>query len=72
MSLKGLQTRPVISGNFAKQYSAKLYKLNNNNKKFPEAEKVQKLGFVIGLPTKKIDKKKLNFITRTLLSIDFL
>ena len=69
---RGLQTRPVISGNFAKQPSAKLYKLNNNNKKFPEAEKVQKLGFVIGLPTKKIDKKKLNFITRTLLSIDFL
>ena len=68
---RGLQTRPVISGNFAKQPSAKLYKLNNN-KKFPEAEKVQKLGFVIGLPTKKIDKKKLNFITRTLLSIDFL
>ena len=69
---RGLQTRPVISGNFAKQPSAKLYKLNNNNKRFPEAEKVQKLGFVIGLPTKKIDKKKLNFITRTLLSIDFL
>ena len=69
---RGLQTRPIISGNFAKQPSAKLYKLNNNNKKFPEAEKVQKLGFVIGLPTKKIDKKKLNFITRTLLSIDFL
>ena len=69
---RGLQTRPVISGNFAKQPSAKLYKLNNNNKKFPEAEKVQKLGFVIGLPVKKIDKKKLNFITRTLMSIDFL
>ena len=56
---RGLQTRPVISGNFAKQPSAKLYKLNNNNKKFPEAEKVQKLGFVIGLPTKKSTKKSL-------------
>ena len=35
----GLQTRPVISGNFANQPSAKLYKLNNNNKRFLEAEK---------------------------------
>jgi CDP-6-deoxy-D-xylo-4-hexulose-3-dehydrase len=69
---KGLQTRPIISGNFTNQPSSKLYKLNYNNKKFPEAEKVQKLGFVIGLPAKKIDKKSLNFITRTLLSIDFL
>ena len=69
---KGLQTRPIISGNFTNQPSAKLYKLNYNNKKFPEAEKVQKLGFVIGLPAKKIDKKHLNFIARTLLSIDSL
>ena len=68
----GLQTRPVISGNFANQPSAKLYKLNNNNKRFLEAEKVQKLGFVIGLPAKKIDRKSINFITRTLLSIDSL
>ena len=69
---KGLQTRPIISGNFTNQPSAKLYKLNYNNEKFPEAEKVQKLGFVIGLPAKKIDKKSLNFITKTLLSINFL
>ena len=68
----GLQTRPIISGNFINQPSSKLYKLNYNNKKFPEAEKVQKLGFVIGLPAKKIDKKSLNFITKTLLSINFL
>lgn len=69
---KGLQTRPIISGNFINQPSAKIYKLNFNNKKFPEAEKVQKLGFVIGLPARIIDKKTLDFITRILLSIDFL
>ena len=68
----GLQTRPIISGNFTNQPCAKLYKLNYNNKKFFEAEKVQKLGFVIGLPSKKIDRKNINFITKMLLSIDSL
>ena len=66
----GLQTRPIISGNFSKQPSSKLYKLNLNKKKFPGSDKVQDLGFVIGLPTKRIDKKKINFITKVLLSID--
>ena len=66
---KGLQTRPIISGNFINQPSAKLYNLDMN-KKFPEADKVQKLGFVIGLPTKKIDNKSLNFISKILLTID--
>ena len=66
---KGLQTRPIISGNFINQPSAKLYNIDIN-KKFPEAEKVQKLGFVIGLPTKRINNKILNFISKELLTID--
>jgi dTDP-4-amino-4,6-dideoxygalactose transaminase len=67
---KGLQTRPIISGNFTNQPSAKLYKIDTNKKNFPEAEKVQKLGFVIGLPTKKINNKSLNFISKMLMTID--
>ena len=67
---KGLQTRPIISGNFTKQPSSKLYKLNLKNKKFPGADKVQKLGFVIGLPSKKIEKSKIKLITKILLSIE--
>ena len=69
---KGLETRPIISGSFTNQPSTKLYKLNKKNEKFPGAEKVQNLGFVIGLHTKKIDQKRINFITKTLLSIDSL
>ena len=69
---KGLQTRPIISGNFTKQPSSKLFKLNLKRKKFPGADKVQKLGFVIGLPSKKIEKNKISLITETLLSIDTL
>jgi len=67
---KGLETRPIISGSFVNQPSTKLYNLNPNNKKFNGAQKVQDLGFVIGLSTKKIDKKKLDFITNVLFLID--
>ncbi len=67
---KGLETRPIISGSFVNQPSTKLYNLNPNNKKFNGAQKVQNLGFVIGLSTKKIDKKKLDFITNILFLID--
>ena len=67
---KGLETRPIISGSFTNQPSTKLYKLNKKNEKFIGAEKVQQLGFVIGLHTKEIDQTRVNFITKTLLSID--
>ena len=67
---KGLQSRPIISGNFANQPSSKLYNLNLDSKKFLGAEKIQKLGFVIGLHSKNIEKKKIDFITNILLSID--
>jgi len=67
---RGLQTRPIISGNFINQPSSKLYNLNMENKKFPGSETVQKLGFVIGLHIKKINKNEIDFIVKTLLSID--
>ena len=67
---RGLETRPVISGSFVNQPSSKLFNLNINNDKFEGAEKVQKLGFVIGLHTKEINKEKINFLKKILLSID--
>ncbi len=67
---KGLETRPIISGSFVNHPSVKLYKLNPKNEKFIGADEVQKLGFVIGLHTKKISKKELEFISKTLLSIN--
>ncbi len=67
---KGLETRPIISGSFTNQPSSKLFKLNPKNQSFKGAEEVQSLGFVIGLHTKRIDQKRVNFITKTLLAID--
>ena len=67
---KGLETRPVISGSFINQPASKLFNLNKSKNKFQGAEEVQKLGFVIGLHTEEINKDKISFLKKTLLSID--
>jgi len=67
---KGIETRPIISGNFLNQPSAKLYQLNKKNEKFPEAQKTEDLGFFIGLHTKNIKKEILNKLVNLLLKID--
>ena len=67
---KGLQTRPVISGSFVNQPATKLYSLNKKKQKFKGANTVEQLGFVIGLHTKKITQKQVNFIKNSLFLID--
>ena len=67
---KGIETRPIISGNFANQPAAKLYKLNEKNIKFNNAQKIQDLGFLIGLHTRKMSKSKLDFIHDVFFMID--
>ncbi len=52
---KGIETRPIISGNFLKQPSIKKYKLNKSIK-MKNAEYINQKGFFIGLPTKPIKK----------------
>lgn len=69
---KGIETRPILSGPFTSQPSTKLFNLNKSNNKFPECQKVQDLGFLIGLNSKKIKIKKLNFVIDSLLKIDLL
>ena len=52
---KGIETRPIISGNFLKQPSIKKYNLKTNSK-MKNADYINNFGFFIGLPTKKISK----------------
>ncbi len=52
---KGVETRPIISGNFLKQPSIKKYKLDKKIK-MKNAEYINKKGFFIGLPTKPLRK----------------
>ena len=42
---KGIETRPIISGNFVNQPAAKLFKLNDNSLKFHNAQLIEDLGF---------------------------
>lgn len=67
---KGIETRPIISGNFVNQPAIKLYKLDKNIKKFKNAQVIEDLGFFIGLHTKKIDSKLANYISANLLKIN--
>jgi len=70
LNKKGIETRPIISGNFVNQPSIKLYNLNKNHEKFPNAQDIENRGFFIGLHTKKVDKKDLKNLTNILLSIN--
>ena len=69
LNKKGIETRPIISGNFLNQPSIKLYKLDQKNKKFYNAQEIENRGFFIGLHTNKIDEKKLKFLSNNLLKI---
>ena len=69
LSKKGVESRPIISGNFLRQPAAKLYKLDNNKTKFPNADEIQNLGFFIGLHTQKIKEKILKRLVNALLTI---
>lgn len=63
-----IESRPIISGNFTKQECIK----NHNYKtarKYLGADKIEKLGFFIGLPTKKIKPATLKKLCEHLLSI---
>jgi len=66
----GIETRPIISGNFLNQPASNLYNLNPQNKKFKNTQKIEDSGFFIGLPTKIINKEKIYFLINKLLNID--
>ena len=55
---RGVETRPIISGNFLKQPSIKKYKLNRNLK-LKNSDVINNHGFFIGLPTSSITNKKI-------------
>ncbi len=57
-----IETRPIISGNFLNHPAAKLYKLDNKKNVFENAQKIQNLGFLIGLHTKKISTNQLKLL----------
>ena len=70
LNKKKIETRPIISGNFLNQPCVKLYGLKNNNEKFLGSQEIEDRGFFVGLPTKKLTDKKLNYLIKNLLKVD--
>ena len=65
----GIETRPIISGNFLNQPSIKLYKLNSKKEKFLGAQEIEDRGFFIGIHIKTISKENLKLLENKLLRI---
>ena len=65
----GIENRPILSGNFTNQPATQLYKLNKDGFIFPNAEKIENLGFFIGLHTNKISNSMAKYISNNLLKI---
>jgi len=59
----GVETRPIISGNFLKQPAVKKYKLVNK-KRFINSDIINNQGFFIGLPTKKINNSYIKRVVK--------
>ncbi len=69
LNLNGVETRPILSGNFLNQPSCKLYGFSFDKKNFQISQEIEDRGFFIGLPTSDISPDKLNFLTEKLLKI---
>ena len=70
LTKNGVENRPIISGNFTNQPATKLYNLNKKKLTYVNSQKVEDLGFFIGLHTKKISNKIAEYIAENLLKID--
>ena len=66
----GIETRPIISGNFLNQPAIKLFKLNKNNDKFPKSQEIEDRGFFIGIHVNPISEEILNNLENKLLNIN--
>ena len=70
LSKKGIENRPIISGNFLNQPASKLYNFSFKKNDFKISDDIEKRGFFIGLHTKKISNNELNYVVNSLLSIN--
>ena len=70
LNKNGVETRPIISGNFLNQPSIKLYKLNSKKEFFKGAQEIENRGFFIGIHVNKITERQLKLLENKLLKID--
>ena len=65
-----VETRPIISGNFANQPAIKKYNIKYKKSELKNSQEIEDKGFFIGLPTKILDSSKINKITNLLLNVN--
>ena len=70
LSKRGIENRPILSGNFLNQPCIKLYGLSRKKNEFKKAEEIEKRGFFIGLHNEKISPKEVKLLTNNLLKVD--
>ena len=70
LNKNGIETRPIISGNFLNQPSIKLYRLNTKKELFKNAQNIEDRGFFIGIHVEPISNKKLDLLENKLLKIN--
>jgi len=70
LNKNGIETRPIISGNFLNQPSIKLYKLNEKKEIFKNAQDIEDRGFFIGIHVEPISNTQLDLLENKLLNIN--
>ena len=65
----GVETRPILSGNFLNQQGCKLYNFKYKKIDVKVSQEIEDRGFFIGLPTNDMSLGKLNFLTEKLIKI---
>lgn len=63
---KGIETRPIISGNILNQPAIRLFKLNKKKKILKNCQDVEDRGFFIGINSVKTDNRMLKFVANSL------
>lgn len=71
LSSKGIENRPIISGNFTRQPGLKLLDIACQPKDFPGAEEIHNRGFFMGIQTRPLSQEIVDKVADFMLEFDF-
>jgi len=71
LSTCGVENRPIVSGNFARQPALKLFGINVDPSTFPGAELINRAGFFVGLHTEPLNPDMVNSLVEILMGFQF-
>ena len=71
LSARGVENRPVVSGNFTRQPAIRLLGIRCDPRAFPGAEEIGRRGFFAGLHTEPLSAEKIERVADIMLEHDF-